>query len=72
MSTYPDEERERAQVRWAWLQVVRIASIAALLIGLAITRSVIEANWWLGVELANQIAAGSDGLEGHALPAQPT
>ena len=52
MSTYPDEERERAQVRWAWLQVVRIASIAALLIGLAITRSVIEANWWLGAGLA--------------------
>lgn len=52
MSTFPDEERERAQRRFVWLQIVRIGSIAAVLTGLAIARGVLEANWWLGAGLA--------------------
>ena len=52
MSTYTDEERETAQARFVWLQVVRILAILAVLTGLAITRGVLEANWWFGAGLA--------------------
>ena len=52
MSIYTDEERERAQARWVWLQVIRLLSIIAVLTGIAIARGVLDANWWLGAVLA--------------------
>lgn len=52
MSTYTDEERERAQARFVWLQVLRLGSIAAVLVGLAIANAVLPAPWILGVALA--------------------
>lgn len=52
MSTYTDEERERAQARFVWLQVLRIGSIAAVLAGLAMAREVLPGPWLLGVALA--------------------
>ena len=52
MSIYTDEERERAQARWVWLQVIRLLSIIAVLTGIAIARGVLDANWWVGAALA--------------------
>jgi hypothetical protein len=52
MSTYTDEERERAQTRYALLQYTRFASIGAVLLGIAIAREVVPAPYYLGVGLA--------------------
>ncbi|MEE4199802.1 hypothetical protein [Erythrobacter sp.] len=52
MSRYTDAERERAQARFVWLQFTRIASIIAVLVGVAIAQDVLPAPYWLGVVLA--------------------
>ncbi|EAQ29203.1 hypothetical protein NAP1_00485 [Erythrobacter sp. NAP1] len=52
MSTYTDEERERAQQRYVYLQLTRFAAIGAVLLGIAIARAVVPAPYWLGVALA--------------------
>jgi hypothetical protein len=52
MSHYTDQERERAQARYVWLQFTRFASIIAVLVGIAIARDVLPAPYWLGVVLA--------------------
>ena len=52
MSQYTDEERERAQARFVWMQVLRLAALPLVLVGIAIAQGAIAAPYWLGVGLA--------------------
>ncbi len=52
MSTYTDEERERAQQRFFLLQILRFASLGLVLTGIAITQEALSAPYWIGVALA--------------------
>ena len=52
MSTYPDPERERAQRRFVWLQIVRLGALAAVIVGIAIAQDALPAPYALGVALA--------------------
>lgn len=52
MSRYTDAERERAQKRFVWLQIARLASLAAVIVGIAMAREVLPGPYALGVALA--------------------
>jgi hypothetical protein len=49
MSTYTDEERERAQKQFFLLQLLRLASLGLLLGGIAITQGAISAPYMVGI-----------------------
>ncbi len=49
MSTYTDEERERAQKQFFLLQLLRLASLGLLLAGIAITQDAISAPYAAGI-----------------------
>jgi len=48
----PDPDRKRAQNRFVWLQITRLASLGAVMLGIAIARNAIEGPYVLGVILA--------------------
>ena len=52
MSTPPTDPEAQAKTRYGTMQLVRILSLGAVLLGIAISRDVVPAPFWLGAGLA--------------------